>query len=268
MFSFRALLLNHGYWLIFVYLAAVEAGVPIPADPMLLIMGALVGNGQYSFFYSALTAITAAMLGDYVWYHIGRKKGRSVLGLLCKLSLEPDICVRRTESAFTKGGAAALLFAKFVPGIGILSMAMCGITKMPRWRFLVADFAGSLLWSVTYLFLGRLFYKQVDEIIEWLGLFGRRAGLVVLALLSLYIAIKYLQRWWFLRNLRINRVTPQEVREWLEEHHPMTIVDLRHPSEVEQNGMKIPGALVLRPDELRSRSGEIPRDQEIILYCS
>ncbi len=269
MFSFRALLLQHGYWLVFVYIVAVDLGMPIPADPLLLIMGALVGDRKYTLLPSLLTAVGAAILGDLSWYEIGRYRGRSVLGLLCKLSLEADTCVRKTESAFTRGGSATLLFAKFIPGISILSMAMAGITRMPRWKFLLADIAGSALWSATYLLLGRLFYRQVDRIIAWLGLFGSRAGVVFLLLISLYIAAKYGQRRWFLRRLRTDRVSPEQVNGWLEANYPpLTIVDLRNPVEIEMDGLKIAGALVLRPDQLRSRSGEIPRDQEIILYCS
>jgi membrane protein DedA with SNARE-associated domain len=267
-FSFRFFLLGHGYWLIFAYVAAVELGLPLPADPMLLIMGAMVGNHRYGFIPSLLTAVSAALIGDLFWYSLGRLKGRSVLGLLCRLSLEPDTCVRKTESSFTKRGPAVLLIAKFVPGISILSIALAGVTKMPRSKFLALDVAGCVLWASSYLVLGRIFYRQVDDVIMWLGLFGRRATMVVLILIALYIGVKYAQRWWFRRNLRINRVSPEQVRDWLAAGEPITIVDLRHPAEIDTDGLKIPGALILRPDEIRSRSGEIPRDQEIILYCS
>ncbi len=268
MFSFRFLLLRHGYWLIFLYVAAVELGLPLPADPMLLLMGAMVGNHRYAMLPSLLSVIVAALIGDIFWYALGRMRGRSVLGLLCKLSLEPDSCVRKTESAFTRRGAAALLFAKFIPGVSILSMALAGVTKMPRWKFVLTDLTGCLLWAGSYLVLGRVLYREIDDVIVWLGLFGRRATVVFLAIVALYIAVKYAQRWWFLHNLRINRVSPEQVAEWLAAGEPITIVDLRHGLEVESDRMKIPGALVLHPDEIRSRSGEIPRDQEIILYCS
>ncbi|MBV9404630.1 MAG: hypothetical protein JO211_04750, partial [Acidobacteriaceae bacterium] len=82
------------------------------------------------------------------------------------------------------------------------------------------------------------------------------------------LAMKYMERKLLLRRLRINRIAPQELAEMLERGEPVTVIDLRHPAEIEREGHKVPGALVLRPDELRSRSGEIPRDQRIILYCT
>lgn len=266
--SFRYLLLYHGYLLLFVYVLAVALGLPIPADPLLLLMGAMVGNHRYLFAASLLAAVLPSLIGDILWYELGRFRGRSILGLLCKLSLEPDTCVRKTEAAFAKRGSGALLFAKFVPGMSLISVSLAGISRMRYWRFLLVDAAGCGLWAGGYLFLGRVFHRQVDALILLLGLFGRRAGLVILALIALYVAAKYLQRRQFIRKLRMDRITPHQARELLESGSPVTVIDLRHPAEVEREGIKIVGALVLRPDELRSRSGEIPRNQEIILYCT
>ncbi|MFL6446305.1 MAG: VTT domain-containing protein [Bryobacteraceae bacterium] len=268
LFSFPYLLMRHGYLLVFFYLFAVALGMPLPADPLMLVMGARVGNREYHLVLLLLSAVVAALIGDTVWYELGRFKGRSVLAFLCKLSLEPDTCVRKTESIFAKRGTGALVLAKFVPGMSLVSVALAGVSRVTYWRFLLADAAGCTLWATAYLLLGRIFYHQIDSLVSALGLFGRRAGLIVVALLACYISMKYLQRWRFIHKLRINRVTPEEARALLESGDPVTIVDLRHPSEIEREGMKIAGARILRPDELRSRSHEIPEDQQIILYCT
>lgn len=265
----RSLLLKHGYAFLFCYVFAVQAGAPIPADPLLLIMGALVGDGHYSFWISMLGGVLAAMAGDHLWYELGRRKGSVVLGLLCKLSLEPDSCVRKTELNFARRGAWTLVVAKFVPGMSLVSMPVAGAIRMRRSRFLMADAAGCLLWAGGYLMLGMLFHSQVDALVNLLGLFGKRAGLSALMLIAVYIGLRYLQRWRFLRQLRINRVGPEEAFAILNsEGAAVTIVDLRHPAEIERSGLKIAGALVMRPEELRARSGEIPKEHEIILYCT
>ncbi|MFL6414990.1 MAG: VTT domain-containing protein [Bryobacteraceae bacterium] len=266
--SFRFLLLRHGYLLVFFYILAVAFGVPLPADPLMLVMGAMVGNRGYYFFPVLLCAVVAALIGDSVWYGLGRFKGHSVLAFLCKLSLEPDTCVRKTESTFAKRGAGALVLAKFVPGMSLVSVALAGVSRLSYWRFLLADAAGSMLWAAAYLIVGRIFYRQVDSVVSAVGLFGRRAGLIVVTLLVIYILMKYLQRWRFMRTLRTNRVTPEEAQALLQGGDPITIVDLRHLAEIERDGIKIAGARILRPDELRSRSHEIPEDQQIILYCT
>lgn len=268
MFSFSHLLLRHGYWVLFVYLLAVGIGLPLPADPLFVLMGALVGNRQYSFGASLSIAVIAALIGDILWYELGRFQGRRVLGFLCKLSLEPDTCVRKTEMRFARGGAGALLISKFIPGMGLLSVSLVGISGIRYWLFLLADAAGCALWAGSYLLLGRIFYRQVDAFSGLLGLFSRRAGPVVAGLLALYIAAKYFERKRFLRKLRINRITPDEALDLIESGQPVTVVDLRHPTEVERGGSKIAGALVLRPDDLRLGSHQIPEGHEVILYCT
>lgn len=268
MFSFRALLLQHGYSFVFVYVFGVTAGVPVPADPLLVAMGAMIGDHRYSLFLSFATAVAAALAGDLIWYEAGRRRGRAVLGLLCRFSLEPDSCVRSTEHAFARRGARALLFAKFVPGASLVSMPLAGAIRMPRSRFLLADAAGSSLWALAWLLAGFFLHRQVDVAMQWLGLFGRRAGIILVCLAALYVGMKYFQRWRFLRQVRINRITPQELRMLIEAGEPVTIIDLRHPADVAREGVRVPGALVVSPEDLRARANEIPPDQEIVLYCS
>jgi rhodanese-related sulfurtransferase len=124
------------------------------------------------------------------------------------------------------------------------------------------------LWTVTYLLAGTLFHRQIDALSDLLGLFGRRAGVVVSALLAVYILWKFFQRWRLRRELRINRVSPLEAFALMESGEPVTVVDLRNATEIQEWGLKIRGARILRFDELRSGSHEIPDDHEVILYCT
>ncbi len=263
-----SLLIRHGYLFVFSYILLVQAGLPVPADPMLLVMGAMVGDGRYSMALTIFTGIGAALLGDMVWYELGRRRGSSILRLLCRLTLEPDNCVRNAEDSFSKRGARTLLLAKFVPGLSLVSIPMAGVIRMPRWRFLLFDLAGSGLWVTTYLTVGLIFKRQVQTVIDLIANLGRFAGVAVLTALALYLGFRYFQRWRFLHAFEMGRISPQTLNEMLQEQVPVTVIDLRHPHEVEREGVKLAGALVLRPDELRSRSGEIPRDHEIVLYCT
>ncbi len=268
MLLLRYLLFRHGYLFVFLYVFAVQAGMPVPADPMLLVMGAIVGEGRYSLWLTLLTGMSAALLGDMIWYEAGRRRGTSILKILCKLSLEPDTCVRKTEDAFGRRGARTLLIAKFVPGLSLVSVPMAGVIRMSRSRFLLYDVAGCALWVSAYVFTGLIFRKEVQAVMDLIAKLGRWGGILLLTLLALYLGFKYFQRWRFLRDFKINRLSPQKLREMLDSGARITVVDLRHPLEVERDGFKLAGALLLRPDELRARSGEIPRDQEMILYCT
>ncbi len=74
-----------------------------------------------------------------------------MLRLLCKVSFEADSCVRRTQLAFEKRGSKALAFAKFVPGLNVMTAPMAGVARMPVQQFLVFDAMGAFLCSSAFI---------------------------------------------------------------------------------------------------------------------
>jgi membrane protein DedA with SNARE-associated domain len=261
-------LTRHGYAVVFGWVLAEQLGLPIPAVPILLGAGALAGMARLDPGVVLALAVLASLLSDAVWYALGRLRGGRVLGFLCRVSLEPDSCVRRTEEVFGRHGARALLIAKFVPGLSTAAPPLAGIIGMPVGRFLVFSAAGGLLWAGLFVGLGYAFSDQLERVAAAAGRLG--AGLVVgLAVaLGAYVTWKFIARRRFLRRLRIARIEPAELKTRLDDGEAVVIVDLRHPLDFETEPSIIPGALHLTTDELEARHGEIPRDREIVLYCT
>lgn len=261
-------LLHHGYGVLFAFVFAEQIGLPVPALPVLLAVGALAASDQFVFAAALAAAAIAAVLSDLVWYELGRFRGHAVLSLVCKISLEPDSCVRNTHEMFTRHGLRTLLFSKFVPGLNTVAPPLAGMARVPLWRFLFWDGAGALIWAGVFLGSGHLFSAQLEVIAEWALRFGSML-LAVLALgLAAYITMKYLQRRSFFRRMRVARISPEELAQRLDAREPVIVIDLRHSHELEIDRVRVPGALQLRPDELEQRHLEIPREREIILYCT
>jgi membrane protein DedA with SNARE-associated domain len=257
--------LRHGYPLLFAAVLAEQIGAPIPATPVLLAMGALIGTGKYSWAESLWLSVLACVIADGVWYMIGRKRGSSVLRLLCRISLEPDSCVSNTRYWFKRLGGWALVVAKFVPGLSTVAPPMAGLSKMPWWRFAGADGLGGLLWAGVFIGLGYIFRAQLDDVAIFAARLGGRLVVVLIAALALWIAFKYYQRRRFLRSLRIARIRPEELKKQLDD---VVIIDLRTVEELHADGLKIPGALWFDRKELDTHHVEIPRDRDVILYCT
>ena len=137
-------LLKYGYVVIFGAAFAEQIGLPLPAVPLLVGMGALSRSGAFSFPIVVLTGLIGSLAADLIWFELGWFHGRSVLRLICRISLEPDYCVRRTEDAFERLGLWALLLAKFVPGLNAAAVPLAGMVKTPLFRFLVFDVALAL----------------------------------------------------------------------------------------------------------------------------
>lgn len=258
-------LLRHGYIVVFVAVLAEQIGLPLPAAPVLLAAGALAASGTMSLGWALVFAVVASLIGDAFWFALGRLRGRSVLTLLCRLSLEPDSCVRRTEHTFSVHHTRALLFAKFVPGVSTVTPPLAALMRMSLPRFLIYDGAGAALWAGAYLALGLVFGVQLERLA--LYAFRTSASLVALvaAGIALYVGIKYRQRRKFYSELRMARISPQELNSMLEAGEPVVVVDLRHPSFWEDG--HIPGALLMRNTDL-DRLPPIAGDRELILYCS
>ena len=268
MHSTLEFVLRHGYTLVFLVVLMEQAGLPIPSLPILLAVGALAGAGKMSLPLALGLAVVASLIADSIWYGLGRLRGHSILSLLCRISLEPDSCVRRTENTFAQRGARSLLVAKFIPGLSTVAPPLAGLLRMRLWRFFVWDAAGALLWAGAYAGIGFVFSAELDRVAVHLQRLG--SGLLVLLVggLAAYLGFKYYQRQRFIRALRIARITPEELKRRLDAGEDVVVVDLRHSVEFKADNAKIPGAIHLDPEEIEQCHLEIPRDRDLVLYCT
>ena len=261
-------LLHHGYIVLLGWVFVEQIGLPVPSLPLLLAAGALAGTGHLSFLGSFLICIFSALCADSMWYQLGRLRGIKILHLLCKISLEPDSCVRRTEGVFAKQGARSLLVAKFLPGLGAVAPPLAGIFHMRPERFLLFDAAGAALWSGTFLGLGFIFSGEIERIAEHAATLGGWLLVLLIAAFAAYIVNKFVARQRFLRDLRISRITPQELKQKIDAGEELVIVDLRHSLDFEADPETIPGAFRMDAKELEEKNDQLPRDREVILYCT
>jgi membrane protein DedA with SNARE-associated domain len=261
-------LIKHGYALLFGWVLVEQMGLPIPAIPLLVAAGALAGSGKMDLALSVSLALIAVILADLFWYSLGRYRGGRILKLLCRISLEPDSCVRRTENLFVRYGARSLLVAKFVPGLNTAAPSLAGIFRMPVRRFILFDSLGGFFWVATFTGLGFIFSDQLEQIAARALRWGGWLVVVLGASLTAYVLWKYIQRRRFLHRLRIARISPKELMDKLTAGENFSILDLRQPIDVEAFPKMIPGALRIAMEQIEDRHGEIPRDRDVVLYCS
>lgn len=261
-------LVEHGYSVLFAAVLAQQIGLPIPSTPFIIAAGALARSGQLSLAATIFLAFSAAMIADLVWFEIGRLRGVRVLQFLCRISLEPDYCVRRTENSFARYGAKTLVVGKIVPGISVLATPMAGVYGLPRSRFLIFDGIGILLWIVPFELLGYIFSDQLEDVVAYVSRFGGLLFILLVGGVVAYIGWKYVQRRRFLRSLRVARITPEQLKAELDSGADLVIVDLRHAMDDEAEPRMLPGAIRLPAENLEQRGEEIPRSKTLVLYCS
>ena len=259
-------LIRHGYLLLFFWLLAEQAALPLPSIPLLLACGALARAGKMDPRLVVFYGLLACLLADNVWFQLGKRRGAGILRFICRIALEPDSCVRQTENAFTKYGMRSLLVAKFIPGLNALAAPLAGRSGANLGRFLLFDSLGSLLWLAVFTGIGYAFSDQLETIADYAMRMGSGFILLMVGLLAAWIAWKYIQRRRFLRKLVIARITAEELRDRLEAGEDMLVVDVRGHRPHDPN--PIPGAIFIPVEELTNRHEEIPRDRDLILVCT
>jgi membrane protein DedA with SNARE-associated domain/rhodanese-related sulfurtransferase len=260
-------IIRHGYLWLFVAALLERLGLPLLVTPVMVAAGAIAGLGQLSLLTIVLVTVIASEIGDLVWYELGRRQGSSVLRLLCKISLEPDSCVRRSEDAFARHTTSSLIYSKFVPGVGRLAGPVAGMSGMERGRFLLFNGLGSLLWAVVFALAGYIPARKlpIDVLIEEAA--GWLLALLVVALIA-NVVWKYVQRQKFIKSLRVSRMTVHELKAALDRGERPFVVDLRHKLEFLVNPRTVSTAVRISPDELPLRRAEVPLDREVVLYCT
>lgn len=262
------ILLTYGYLLLFVWILVEQMGIPLPATPVLVAAGALSAEHELSFPVALLVGLAATLIADSSWYLIGRRYGHLVLRILCKLSMEPTICVRRTQDSFGRRREVTLMIAKFVPGLATLAPPVAGENGMGFAKFVFYDGIGAALWLTALLVIGRLFgdiLKKDPSLLNWVGRFS--GALLLLGILGFFAGRLYRRRA-VLKKLIQARLEPEELKKQLDAGEPVFIVDLRHPLELLPDPFLLPGAVHFSPDALTARHLEIPRDRDVILYCT
>jgi len=257
----------HGYSLLFAGVLLSQTGVPIPAVPILITAGTIAGIGRIDLYIALLVAFSASTIGDTFRYYLGRYLGNRVLALLCRVSLEPDSCVRRTEDIFGRHGAKSLLYCKFVPGLDAVVASMSGIIKMRFSHFIAFNSLGTLLWIISLMGIGYIFSDALDDLLVYAGHMGRTFSWLLLAALAIYVAWKYIRRMQFIRQLSTARITVPELKSRLDAGEEITIIDLRSSPDFNADPYTIPGAIRMAPENL-TRKGNVPSDQEVVLYCT
>ncbi len=262
------LLGQNGVVLVFANVLLTQLGVPLPAIPTMILAGALAASGHVSVAQAFVAAVIASSIADSLWYAAGRRYGHRVLALLCRMSLSPDTCVRQTERVFLRYGVGTLVIAKFVPGLATITPPLAGAFGLQPTTFLLFNAAGAALWAGGSLLAGWLLADQIDAAIDWVGRMGGYAFVVVVAVLAIYLSVKWLERYRFLAQLRAARIAVDELYAMLERGEEPLILDVRSAAALGVDRRRIPRAVLIDPDAPDAALGGLPREREIIVYCS
>jgi membrane protein DedA with SNARE-associated domain len=262
------LLAHYGLALVFLNVFIHQAGIPITAAPLLVVTGALVQQGQLALVPLLGVAVAGSLLGDTPWFFAGRRFGYSVLRTLCRIAIEPDSCVKQTESIFERWGAPSLLVAKFIPGFSTVAPPLAGAMRLPFLSFLAYSAAGAAVWSGVAIGIGMTFDTEIDAVLLWLEDSGPGVIEVIAGIVVLYAAMKWVERWSFLRTLRTARISVRELSAMMAGKSPPVVLDVRSATARKNDPRAVPGAIAVDIADPQQHLAGVPPEREIVVYCT
>lgn len=262
-----ALIQQYGLGFVFVNVLALQAGLPLPAYPTLIVAGALAAGGGTPVYQLVAVGVAGALIADSGWYTAGRKFGMRILSTLCRVSLAQDSCVRQTESIFQRFGPSSMLFAKFVPGFASVATALAGAIRLNYLKFVAFDAVGATLWVGVGVGLGYVFRDAIGDAMAKLASMGKYGVMLIVAGFALWILSKWFRRYMFIKQLRMDRVTVHELRKLMDEQKVQALVDVRSALMQAATG-RIPGARAIDMKKIDEGFKGVPVDGEVIVYCA
>ncbi|MFC4276416.1 VTT domain-containing protein [Achromobacter aloeverae] len=264
----QTLLHDYGPLLVFANVLLEQAGLPLPAYPILIVAGAMAVHGDMAWQAVLLAAVVGSLIADSAWYHGGKRYGGGLLGTVCRVSLSRDSCIRQTQSLYLRTGPAILLVAKFLPGASALSTVMSGLTRLPMRRFLAFDAAGTVLWAGSAMIIGAVFNDMLGQVLDTLGRYGGYGLGALGVVLALYLAYRVFRRRFTIAHLsHVPRVTLDELDAWRaarEDGCDVVLLDVRAGGED-----PMPGAIMFDPrDPIVTQPHAWPLDARIVVYCA
>jgi membrane protein DedA with SNARE-associated domain len=265
-----SIMARNGYTLTFAVLLAEALGFPFPASVALVAAGAAIASHTLSGPGVVLASLMALLIGDSAQFWLGRYMGWSLLGFLCRLSMNPETCMLRSAESFYKRGKATLVIAKFVPGINTMAAPLAGSMRMRFGQFLQLDFVGSMLYVATYLSIGFLSRDFLAATFHNLNVAGHLMEIVVAAAVVVYVGYRIAQ----IRKYRVYDVVPRVQVQQLaarlasKESVHVQIADVRSYGYYDIGAERIKGSIRIEPNNLEEEIKNLPKDKDIYVYCT
>jgi len=264
--SLNTALMQHGYAILAVVVFLEAVGVPVPAAVALLIAGGAVARGVLQAQYVLGIALFAMLAGDTLMFLLGRYTGWWLLGLLCRVSLNPEACILRSADSFYRRGRTLLVVAKFIPGINTMAPPLAGSMNMRPFTFLRLDLAGAMLYTGSYFAVGFIFSDALEVITRGYDSAGRIVGWIVLMLVIGYVLFRV---WLWVKGRALSAVPfadPEVAARAQASGAP--VYDVRSHGYFDPKATRIQGSRRLDPNALHQSGAEVFAEGNVFVYCT
>ncbi|MBB4617544.1 DedA family protein [Sphingomonas abaci] len=174
-----------GYFGIVALMALENIFPPIPSEVIMGLGGMAVARGRMQLGWLLLAGTIGSVIGNYVWYALGRKFGYQGLKPFVDrwgrwLTVDWQDVEAITRFFHDRGGWVIFVF-RFMPSFRTIISLPAGMAHMPRWRFLVATTAGTTIWNIILAGAGILLDQNFEQLDRYIGPLAIATMVAVLA---------------------------------------------------------------------------------------
>jgi len=181
-----------GYWGLVLGMALESACFPLPSEIILPFGGYLVSQGALNYWEAVMAGLLGGTIGSTAAYLVGSYGGRPFILKYGRYFLISEHDVRRADDLFSRYGTKIVFWARFMPVVRTFISLPAGITRMDFPRFLIYTIAGSLPWTVVFVYAG---VKMGDNWAYIRSIFEKFDVFIILALVAIVL-------FWVLKRLR------------------------------------------------------------------
>ncbi|MGE0102032.1 MAG: DedA family protein [Blastocatellales bacterium] len=179
--SIEHLIIDYGYLILFF-------GVMLEGETFLILASYLAHRGYLSLPAVIGVAFLGTFLADQLFFRLGRMKGGALLARLP--SLNP--AAQRARSLIERYNLILVLGFRFVYGIRTITPFVLGLADFSPGRFLVFNFTGGAIWSITLGLAGYAFGHALEILLTDVRRYEMRVAAVVLIAGVGYAVIRWL----------------------------------------------------------------------------
>jgi membrane protein DedA with SNARE-associated domain/rhodanese-related sulfurtransferase len=261
---------QHSYLVIFLAVFAEAIGLPMPAALVFVVAGAAAASHALHLPLVFLVSILALLCGDFLLFTLGRYTGWALLGILCRVSVNPETCILRSAESFYKRGKITLVVAKFIPGVNTIAAPLAGSMKMRPGQFLSFDSMGAVIYAGAYIMLGFIFRDFLAAITRGFMAAGRAVEAAFLVAIIGYV----IYRLWVYYKNQVYRIVPRVQVEELahkldsEEKGNVLLLDVRSHGYYDAGALRIKDSIRLEPNNFAEEIKNLSKSKQIYVYCT
>ena len=179
---------NYGYIILFSALLLELIAFPLPGELMMTYCGFLVYESKMNWIICILVATAGVIIGITISYFVGSKLGRNFFEKYGSYIHLGSAKIEKTSKWFKSSGKKLLILAYFIPGVRHITGYFSGITDIPYRRFASNAYLGALIWTATFISLGRTLGPEWEKFHTYFSKY-LISGILIISLILIIIYV-------------------------------------------------------------------------------